>query len=275
MIGTVAFAVGTTQADRAMILIEENLTGSGGYDSVAKEFENGAAQPSGINLMVAGDVDDPDASWAQRGFRRPCLGHTDSVDCHAHPVLQFEQFIEGLAVGGISSADEGGAFQIPDVVANVVGYGGSEVAIDPTRFHHEGVEGRLVPDDLGDRGEHPGSSETGPGNWGVIQDGDLYPATTQSPGRRQTDNSGSGDDDRGGTTTLRRWNSRSLGGVIVALRIDVTHDSGSSELSSCGSSAHSMSSLRRHDPHQVKAVGEYALSAASCSVRLPRKPFPS
>ncbi|WP_214736490.1 hypothetical protein, partial [Escherichia coli] len=83
-----------TQADRAMILIEENLTGSGGYDSVAKEFENGAAQPSGINLMVAGDVDDPDASWAQRGFRRPCLGHTDSVDCHAHPVLQFEQFIE-------------------------------------------------------------------------------------------------------------------------------------------------------------------------------------
>ena len=41
MIGTVAFAVGTTQADRAMILIEENLTGSGGYDSVAKEFENG------------------------------------------------------------------------------------------------------------------------------------------------------------------------------------------------------------------------------------------
>lgn len=62
-----------------MILIEENLTGSGGYDSVAKEFENGAAQPSGINLMVAGDVDDPDASWAQRGFRRPCLGHTDSV----------------------------------------------------------------------------------------------------------------------------------------------------------------------------------------------------
>ena len=112
--------------------------------------------------MVAGDVDDPDASWAQRGFRRPCLGHTDSVDCHAHPVLQFEQFIEGLAVGGISSADEGGAFQIPDVVANVVGYGGSEVAIDPARFHHEGVEGRLIPDDLGDRGEHPGSSETGP-----------------------------------------------------------------------------------------------------------------
>ena len=74
---------------------------------------------------------------------------------------------------------------------------------------------------------------------------------------------------------LRRWNSRSLGGVIVALRIDVTHDSGSSELSSCGSSAHSMSSLRRHDPHQVKAVGEYALSAASCSVRLPRKLLPS
>ena len=50
---------------------------------------------------------------------------------------------------------------------------------------------------------------------------------------------------------LRRWNSRSLGGVIMALRIDVTHDSGFSELWSCGSSDHSMSSLRRHDPHQV------------------------
>ena len=168
VIGVILPAVSATQADRTMILIEKYLTGSGGYDLVTKDLENGTTQLSGINLVVAGNVDCPDESWAQCGFRSSRLGHTKPVDCHAHPVLELEQLIEGLAVGGISGADKSGAFQIPDVVANIVGYGGGEVAIDPARLHHEGVEGRLVPDDLGDRGEHPGSSESGTGNWGVV-----------------------------------------------------------------------------------------------------------
>lgn len=109
-----ASAVGTTQTNRAMILIEENLTGSGRHDPVTKDLQDGTAQPPGIDLVIARHGDSLDASWAQCWFCHACLIDADSVDVHARPVLEFQQFIEGLMIGRILSADEGGTLSIPD-----------------------------------------------------------------------------------------------------------------------------------------------------------------